>query len=140
MKKEISLVTAKCIYHYVHGVAWVAYAVLTLFNNLICNILAAALLFICIILSSFGLLSSNEPDDEMSRYNMMKAKARAMDFLKIVICIALIIIALLGVLDDFIPFLSANIHISLSFAVALALGVPDIIIGYLFAKYEKAGE
>ncbi len=140
MKKKFDLVTSKCIYYGVNGIGWILYAILSIFDNSLCAILASMTLLCCIILSILGLVSSKEPDDEMSKYNMMRAKATAMDWLKIIACIGLVIIALLAVLHKFIPTINATTNISLGLIIPLLFGITELVICILFAKYEKAGE
>lgn len=140
MKKEISLVVSKCITHLVNGVGWLMYGVLSIFDNSICSLIASVFLLGCIILNITVPFSSNENDDEMSKHNMMKAKATTMDLLKIIICIILLIITIIGLVHEFFPSVNDNIHISLGMIVPLMLGITEIMIGFLFVKYEKDGE
>ena len=140
MKKEMNLVTSICFAYVFNGLGWLAYTLLSIFDNPVCSIIASLVLFICIVMSITSRFFSTEDDDEMSEYNLMKAKATTMDWLKIIICVILLLFMVLGLLHTFIPAIKENIKISLALITPLLLGITDISIGLLFVKYEKDGE
>ena len=140
MKKELNLVTSKCITYVVNGVGWLVYAFLSIFDNPVCSILASVALFICVIISIKSRCYATELDDEMSEYNLMKAKATTMDLLKIIICVILLLLAIVGLLREIFPVINETFKISLGLIVPLILGITEIAIGFLFVKYEKDGE
>lgn len=109
-------------------------------HNPVCSILASTVLLICVIMSIKSRSYAKEPDDEMSEYNLMKAKATTMDWLKIIICVILLLLAIVGLLHEFFPVIKENLNISLGLIVPLILGITEIAIGFLFVKYEKDGE
>lgn len=140
MKNKLSLVTSKCITYVANGVGWVAYACLSVFDNLVCSVFAIAALLICIIITIKSHSFSAEPDDEMSEYNLMKAKAATMDWLRIIICLVLVLIAVAALLQTAFPAINENINLSFGLVVPLILGITDIATGLFFVKYEKDGE
>lgn len=140
MKKELNLVTSKCLTYVVNGIGWLAYAFLSVFDNPVCSILASTVLLICVIMSIKSRSFATESDDEMSEYNLMKAKATTVDWLKIIICAILLLLAVVGLLHEFFPVVKENFSISLGLVVPLILGITEIAIGFLFVKYEKDGE
>ena len=140
MKKELNLVTSKCLTYVVNGVGWLVYAFLSIFNNPVCSILASVTLIICVIISIKSRSYATEHDDEMSEYNLMKAKATTMDWLKIIICVILLLLTIMGLLHEIFPIIKETFNISLGLIVPLMLGITEIAIGFLFVKYEKDGE
>lgn len=140
MKKEFNLVTSKCLAYVVNGVGWLVYAFLLIFDNPVCLILASVALLICVTISIKSRRYATESDDEMSKYNLMKAKATTMDWLKIIMCVILLLFVIVGLLHEFFPVIKETFHISLGLLVPLILGITEIAIGFLFVKYEKDGE
>lgn len=140
MKKEISLVASKCITYVANGIGWLAFVVLSMVDNLVCSTLAAAILLICVVFSMKGRRATKEADDEMSEYNLIRAKATAMEWFRKIICIILLIFAIGGLLHELFPISIENINVSLGILVPITLGLTEITIGLLFVKYEKAGE
>lgn len=140
MKKEFNLVTSKCLAYVVNGVGWLVYAFLLIFDNPVCLILASVALLICVTISIKSRRYATESDDEMSKYNLMKAKATTMDWLKIIMCVILLLFAIVGLLHEFFPVIKETFNISLGLLVPLILGITEIAIGFLFVKYEKDGE
>ena len=139
MNKKIGLIESRILVYIGNGSAWLAYGVLSLFDNIVCEILASIFLLLGIVSTLMG-MSSKEKDDEMSKYNMMKAKATAMDLLKIIICLVLVFDALLGVLYIFSTTVKETISIGLRTVIPMIIGITEIMVGWLFIKYERDGE
>lgn len=140
MSKEISLVKSKFVTYFVNGIGWLAYAVLSLFNNKICSLMASVILLICVVLSFWGLHASNEEDDEMSLQSMYKAKALTIDWFKPVLCLIMLLLIVLELLSRFFPVIDYNIEVRATLIVPIIMGVIDVLVGLLFVKYEKDGE
>ena len=139
MKKKLGLIESKCLLYIGNGIAWLMFGVLSIFDNVVCEIIATICL-LCGITSIILGMSSKEKDDEMSKHNMMKAKATAMDFLKIIICFVLVFNALQGLVHSFFPTVKETISIVIRTVIPMILGIAEIMIGWLFIKYERDGE
>ena len=139
MKKKLGLIESKCLLYIGNGIAWLMFGAFSIFDNVICEIIASACLLFGMTSIVLG-MSSKEKDDEMSKHNLIKAKATAMDLLKIIICLVLVINAVLGMLHIFFPTVKESISISLRPVIPMILGVTEIMIGWLFIKYERDGE
>ena len=139
MAKKIGLIESKILLYIGNGSAWLAYGVLSFFDNIVCTVLSTAFL-LCGIASLLLGMSSQEKDDEMSKHNMMKAKATAMDLLKIIICLVLVFNAMLGLLHIFFPTFKETISIGLRTVIPMILGIAEIMVGWFFIKYERDGE
>ena len=139
MNKELGLVESKCLLYIGNGIAWLLFGIFSIFDNAICDIMGSICLFCgcsAIIISN----SSKEKDDEMSKHNLLKAKAVAMDLLKIIICFVLLISGVLGILHIFLPEMKDSVKVGLSTTIPMILGIAEIMTGCLFLKYERDGE
>lgn len=139
MSKKIGLIESKILVYIGNGSAWLAYGVLSLFDNMVCVILSTVFL-LCGLASLLLGMSSKEKDDEMSNHNLLKAKARTMDNLKIIVLVILMFISVIGLLHMIFPLINENIFVSLKTVVSTIIGVSEIMIGVLFLKYERDGE
>ena len=135
----MGLIESRILVYIGNGSAWLAYGVLSLFDNIMCEILASLFLSLGIVSILMG-MSSKEKDDEMSEYNMMKAKAVAMDLLKIIILLVLVFDSIIGLLHSIFPSLNETIFISIKAVLPMIIGVLEIMVGCLFLKYQKDGE
>lgn len=138
--KSLDLTTSNHLRYTLNGIGWLLYSFFSLFDNLICSIMSTITLLICIISCLICYVIISEPEDEMSQHNMTKAKAAAMDNIKLVILYVLVGTFSLALLSQFIPVLTDIIDPKFSFAFTMMLGISDIEIGHFFAKYEKDGE
>ena len=139
MTKKIGLIESKILLYIGNGSAWLLFGIFSIFDNAICDIMGSICLFCgcsSIIISN----SSKEKDDEMSKHNMMKAKATAMDLLKIIIAFVLVIDAVIGVLHIFFSEIGDSVKVGLSTTIPMILGITEIMTGCLFLKYERDGE
>ena len=139
MNKKIGLIESKILVYIVNGSAWLAYGVLSLFDNIVCVILSTVFL-LCGIVSLLLGMSSQEKDDGMSKHNLLKAKATTMDWLKIIILVVLMINSVLGLLHTIFPSLNESLFVSIKTVVPMIIGVSEIMTGSLFLKYERDGE
>lgn len=139
MSKKLGLIESKCLQYIGNGVAWLMFGLVSAFDNFVCDILAIVCLLCGITAIIFSFLSK-EKDDEMSKHNMMKAKSRAMDLLKIIICVVIFVNGMIGTLHTFIPAIKESISVNLRIIIPIILGIVEIMIGYLFLKYEREGE
>lgn len=140
IKKNFNLATSKCITYLVNGIGWLMFGLLSVIDNTVCSLLSAIFLFLCIALSTINPFRSKDSDDEMSDHHMIKAKSLTLDFLKIIILSILLILAILGVMHEFIPVIAENVNISLTLIISLILGITEIMTGLFFVKFEKDGE
>ena len=139
--KKISLIKSKSFYYFLDGTGWLLYAFLSFFDNSVISIISSVVLVICLIISTYMLFISDEPEDEMSRYNLMKSKAKTLDFTRIIICALFLLASLMLLIFNKLNLKFDNISISIyRFVVFALLGVTQIITGSLFIKYEKDGE
>ena len=76
----------------------------------------------------------------MSEHNMLKAKAKAIDLLRYIILFVLAVDVIVGMLHIFLPIIKLATCFSVVTAVPMIFGVTEIIIGYLFVKYERDGD
>ncbi|MBR4029882.1 MAG: hypothetical protein IKJ06_00585 [Clostridia bacterium] len=121
--------------HIINGTAWLLYVGISFFNNTMYSILACfALLASCVVSI---MACKNKECNESSAHNLMKAKAVTMDLLKIFICIILLIVVIIEMLSDYIPYIDKNISLLLSLVAPTLLGVSEISIGLFFKRYEK---
>lgn len=140
MTKKFNLVTVKSIQHIGNGMCWIAYGVLSIFNNDICSALSHIFLLMAVAFNFAGLFPTSDTEDEMSMHNMQKAKAQAIGYFRHILCIVLLIIALLGVTQKLWPSINDFHIVSLQLVISLLSGSLEILIGALFRKYEKDGE
>lgn len=140
MNKGLNLVTSKYISYLTNGIGWLLYGILSIFKNPIFTIASCIVLLICVIWSIISLVISTEPEDEMSKYNLMKAKAATTDRLKLILCIILLFITVAKISIKSIPFINDHITVGIALVIPLLLGVTEIMTGLLFVKYEKDGE
>ena len=136
MKKKLNLVKNKWLTYAASGIGWSVYAFLSLFDNLLCSLLSCIVLLICVAVSIKG-PDLHKESDEMSKYNLLKAKASTLDYLEMIICAAFLIIAVVGLLHEFFPIIQENFKVSLAFIVPLIFGTVKIMIGLFLHKYEK---
>lgn len=139
MSRKISLIESRILMYIGNGIAWFVYGVLSFFNNVVCDILSAVFLVVGIIVLILG-MSSKEKDDEMSRHNLLKAKANTMDLLKIIILIVLSISSAIGIMRTLFPSLNEIVFLSIKTVVPLIIGGSEIMTGSLFLKYERDGD
>lgn len=139
MNKKIGLIESKTLLYVGNGTAWLAYGVFSLFDNTVCKILSIVFL-LCGITSLILGMTSREKDDEMSKHNLLKAKATTMDLTKISILFVLMINTVLGLLHTFFPSLNETIFVSIKTVVPMIIGILEIVTGVLFLKYERDGE
>lgn len=139
MNKKIGLIESRILVYIGNGSAWLAYGVLSLFDNIVCGILSTVFLLFGITSLLLG-MSSKEKDDEMSKHNLLKAKAHTMDLLKIIILAILVINSVLALLHTIIPSLNENIFVSIKTVVPMIIGASEIMTGSLFLKYERDGD
>ena len=140
MKKKMNLVTSRCVTYLTKGLGWLMYTVVSIFDNPICSLIASLILLACVIVSITSIFSTNEPDDEMSRYNLMKAKADTLDRLNVIFALILAVVSAIALLHRYIPVVSETINVNLMLIIPLTLGITDTVTGLLFVKYEKDGE
>ena len=140
MKTELSLIKSKCLTYVLAGIGWLFYGVLSIFDNLVCSLLASVVLLVCVSMSIKSQNVACEPDDEMSEYDLIKAKAHTMDWLQKIMCIVFLLFSIVGILHEFLPDIQAKLNISLKIIISAILGITEISIGLLFVKYEKDGE
>lgn len=133
------MVESKILVYIGNGSAWLAYGVLSLFDNIVCVILSTVFL-LCGFASLLLGMSSKEKDDEMSNHNLLKAKANTMDYLKIIVLVILMFISVIGLLHMIFPSINENVFVSLKTVVSMIIGISEIMIGVLFLKYERDGE
>lgn len=139
MNKKIGLIESRILTYIGNGSAWLAYGVLSLFDNIVCVILSTVFL-LCGIVSLILGMSSQEKDDEMSKHNLLKAKATTMDWLKIIILVVLMLNSVLGLLHTIFPSLNEAVFVSIKTVVPMIIGVSEIMTGSLFLKYERDGD
>ena len=133
MKRKIGLIESKILVYIGNGSSWLAYGVLSLFDNVVCSILSVVFL-LCGISSLCLGMSSKEKDDEMSNYNLLKAKANAMDYFKIIVLVVLILVSGIGLLAMIFPSINETIYINIKTVVSMIIGISEIMIGALFLK------
>ena len=136
MKNKISLSTSKCIAYIANGIGWLLFCILSMFDNQICSLIASVVLVICVVMSITSCRFTNEVEDEMSEYNLMKAQAATMYWLKTIICVILLLFALIKLFN----FDGINYKADLSFVISMVFATTEILTGILFVKYEKDGE
>ena len=140
MKKEMNLTTNRFVIYLAKGIGWLLYTFLLLWNNPICSILASFLLLICLILSISFALYPTEPDDEMSKHHLTKAKSKTLDALGLIFATLLVVFSAIALLHKFIPAVNEIINVKIDLIIPLTIGITDVMVGLLFWKYEKDGE
>lgn len=139
MSKKIGLIESRILVYIGNGSAWLAYGVLSLFDNIVCVILSIVFLLFGITSLILG-VSSKEKDDEMSKHNLLLAKATTIDWLKVIILVVLVLNSMLGLLHTIFPSLNETIFIGIKTIVPTIIGVSEIMTGLLFLKYQRDGE
>lgn len=140
MKKEISLVKGRVISYLMNGIGWLLYGIFSMHENEICSVIAVGVLTICILMKTKNEIMIKQSDDEMSMYNLMRAKAITMDFLRVIVLGTLMIVAVIKLFEEIFPSINGNISASVVLFVPLILGITDIMIGLFFLKFERDGE
>ena len=115
------------------GCLWIAYAVIGLFDNLVCDILGAAALAGGVIILVILMRIDLEEDDEMSHHNYIQAKAKTTDVMHIVFCLCSIFSAVIVVLLKKLG-IENNAWISNSFF--LLMGIQNLVTGLVFRELE----
>lgn len=136
MKKEMSLIKSKCIQYIGNGIGWFAFGIFSMYDSTVFIVLSIVSLVICCASSFSVLMTTHEEEDEMSEYNMIKAKAKTMDWLKTISLGALLFVTLIGALNKAVD----NINVNLGAVIPFIFGAMEIMIGIFFVKYEKDGE
>lgn len=119
----------------ISGIFWVFAGVAGVFDNLVCRILTILFLLagvIALVLASIIDRSGNDAD-EMSDYNLLKAKANAGTVLENILCIV-VIVFLLG--SGFFQDLDINWSETVPQLFFVIEGVYSLLIGLSFRKLE----
>ncbi|MBQ7573871.1 MAG: hypothetical protein IJT23_06390 [Clostridia bacterium] len=140
MKKGLSLVTSTFLTYVINGVGWLIFAVAQMMDVSILSLCIAILPPICIIMSAKAERSSKESSDEMSQHNLMRAKTMCVDSFRLIASAILVVLVFMSLLHTLVPAFKGSIEVDLIVIIPLLLGIAQIVIGILFAKYEKDGE
>lgn len=115
------------------GCLWISYAVIGLFDNIVCDILRITALAGGVIILVVLMRLDLEDDDEMSHYNYIQAKAKTTDVMHIIFCICCILSAVvIFLLKRF--GIENDIWIPNSFF--MLMGIQNITTGLIFRKLE----
>ena len=126
--KNFSLTTAYRMRYTINGLAWLAYAVLHLFSNKVCNVLSAVALVIA-ILCAVMYLKKGEAEDEMAVKHLFKAKAYTQDMMYFVFLIV-----------GLVSLLGGNLIITVNYVYGFVIAFTNFFTGILFAWFEKVGD
>lgn len=117
------------------GILWIGVGITGMFESILFAFLHMVLLIVVIVLAIILIRAKYEEQDEMSVYNLMKAKATTRDCMHIVFCVASFLAALgFGLLQ------TTGIEMSLPRIVArmffVLMGMQDILTSIIFRKLE----
>ena len=137
---KINLLKSTYWSYFISGFGWLFYGIFSAFDNIVLNYLGAVFFLIGVVAGMKIQKLSYEKEDEMSQHNMMKAKAATLDFLRIAVCIVLIILMVFSVLSRTFPGIKEIVELNITLVLALIFAVIQFSVGIYYMKYEKDGE
>lgn len=135
-KKELSVTKQIRIRYAMHGIAWMVTGLFKFFDNIPCRCISIIALIISVFLLVKFLFADREMEDEMAEQNLYKAKAATLDILKIIVCVALIIMTAIDFVFE-IELLSANLKNIIVPILFIIMGIENLLIGVIFNHYDK---
>lgn len=136
MKKELSLVQETLLLNTLYGIFWIIYGVLQMFDHVVVNFIASVFLFVPMLMRIIYIRKNGlGMSDEMSERNMMKAKSETLEILTFMAILLFVFREIFGFVAT-LPY----IQFSIVSACAFVVGIKEVLVGILFAKYEKEGE
>ena len=115
------------------GCLWIAYAMLGLFDNIICDVLSVVALVGAVAVLVVFMRIDLEEDDEMAHHNYVQAKAKTTDVMHIVFCGSSILSAVIVVL---LKKLGIENNAWIPNCFFLLMGIQNIVTGLIFQKLE----
>lgn len=143
MKKGIRLISQRKVQFLGAGISYLAYVTLSLFPYQLCAALAGIILLCSVSLTLFCNSKTTEPDDEMSRLHLLKAKATAQDLTQMIILLLFICLLFLSLFDVSLSPLHQITFSEIPFWALLIpffYGINNLLTGIFFVRYERAGE
>lgn len=129
MKNQVSIIKQNLYSKIINGIAWCLFGIANLFDNFPCLILRIVFMVVVCISTGMFFAGNREEDDEMSISHKYRAESSAYHFIMVSVCI----IGTISIGDK-------NIMINVNQLYPFLLGVGEIVVGFMFMHFEKAGD
>lgn len=131
---QLTVTNQMNLLYLITGASWILAGIFSLFDNLPCTILKCIALICSIISLVKVVVSEKEMLDEMAEQNLNAAKARTLTYMRIILCLAFIILKLLSINDMFDQIEWGAILLPSFF---IYLGIENLLTGTFFKFFEE---